>query len=143
MKTLKITLIALCLGLVVSEASASKPSKGAYKRSMEYAINSYIDGVCYGKAENYINLLAEETTFSMLRGNRIYNYTRNQEINSLKGAGPAVQNCEPSFKITQKDDKTATVKVTMKYLDFSRFNYVTLKNEASGWKVTHVSSVIK
>lgn len=143
MKTLKITLIALCLGLVVSEASASKPFKGAYKRSMEYAINSYIDGVCYGKADKYISLLAEDATFSMLRGNRIYNYTHNQEINSLKGAEPAVQNCEPSFKITQRDTKTATVEVNMKYQNFSRFNYVTLKSESSGWKVTHVSSVIK
>lgn len=122
----------------------AKPTKkGAYKRSMEFAINSYIDGVVYGKADKYVNLLAEEATFSMLRGNRIYNYTRKQEINSLKDSAPAVQNCKPSYKITYKDANNAIVEVTMDYENFKRFNYVTLKNEAGGWKVTHVSSVIK
>lgn len=144
MKTLKITLIAVCLGLVFGDASAAKPTKkGAYKRSMEYAINTYIDGVCYGKLDKYDNLLAENATFSMLRGNRIINYSRGQEISHLKSLENTVQNCEPSFKVTQKDDTAATVEVAMQYSNFTKYNYITLKNEAGGWKVSHVSSVIK
>lgn len=143
MKTLKISLIALCLGWVVSGASAMEPSKRAYKRSVEYAVDSYINGVCKGQVESYLNLLDDDTKFTLLRGQRIMNYSKDQEVKVMRTGDPVVQNCEHHVDFTQKLDNYAVAKVTLQYPNFKRINFVTFQKEGNAWKITEVSSVFE
>ena len=53
------------------------------------------------------------------------------------------QICTTSTSIVESNNNVAIVKVSMKYDDFVRNNYVTIANTGNGWKITNVYSVFK
>lgn len=141
MKTLKSIALGLVLLTVFGVAKAS--NKPAVVLSKDYVINTYIDAVSHGKTEGLKDVFDSFAKFSMLRGNKVVNYTKAEMLTALQASRGVEQNCSVTTSETESGYNTSVVKVDMKYAGFVRTNYVTITNTDKGWKITNVYSEFK
>lgn len=137
MKTLKQTVLALCLVLAYGITSASQTT---YRLSMPLAVNAYIDAVAYGKTDNLEEIIDNRAIFTITNGVSTKSYDKKAVITLIKANQSIQQNCETSFKVLDNDEKHATIKVMYKYQNFIRVDNVTMMGNKNGWKITKVAS---
>ena len=138
MKTLKTLTAALLITLSFS-AFAADGSK-AEKLEMNYALKTYIEAVTQGKIGSLIDVLDQEIRFTTTRGKKIINHNKSQMLNGLKFSENVKQNCVTEFRIVESTPNLSVVKVTLKYANFSKIEYLSLANTTKGWKITSVST---
>jgi hypothetical protein len=138
MKTLK-TLTASLLITLSFSAFAADGSK-AEKLEMNYALRTYIEAVTQGKIGSLIDVLDQEIRFTTTRGEKIINHNKSQVLNGLKFSENVKQNCVTEFRIVESTPNLSVVKVTLKYANFSKIEYLSLANTTKGWKITSVST---
>jgi len=138
MKTLKSLAAALLIFLSVS-AFANDDSKNQ-KLQMDYALKTYIDAISNGNIKGLPEVLDSDVKFTITRGEQIVSYSKSEMLSSLKTTQNIQQNCVTDYTIIDQNPAQAVVKVTMKYAEFSKVNFVTMTNTTRGWKITNVSS---
>ena len=141
MKTLKSIVLAVALLVVCGAANAKNIDDG--KLTTNHAINTYVDAMTRGKLAGLEDVLDKSAEFSMLRGKNVLSFSRADMMEYFKSNKNIEQTCTTSTSIVESNDNVAIVKVSMKYGDFTRSNYVTIANTGKGWKITNVYSVFK
>jgi len=140
MKALKSIMLGLALLVVCGIAKANTIDE---KVTPNYAINTFVDAMTRGKLAGLDAVLDKSAEFNMLRGKKMLSYTKNEMLEFFKSNKNIEQACTTSTSIVESDNKVAIVKVSMKYDNFVRDNYVTIANNGSSWKITNVYSVFK
>jgi hypothetical protein len=140
MKALKSIMLGLALLVVCGIAKANTIDE---KVTPNYAINTFVDAMTRGKLAGLDAVLDKSAEFNMLRGKKMLSFTKNEMLEFFKSNKNIEQACTTSTTIVESDNKVAIVKVSMKYDDFVRDNYVTIANNGSSWKITNVYSVFK
>ena len=138
MTTLKTLTAALLITLSFS-AFAADGSK-AEKLEMKYALRTYIDAITQGKIGGLTDVLDQDIRFTTTRGQKIINHSKSQVLNELKISENVKQNCVTEFSIVESTPNLSVVKVTFKYANFSKVEYLNLANTTKGWKITSVST---
>ncbi len=141
MKTLKITAIAFSLFLLLGNAKAGKP-KNRTVFTMQFSISAFIDADARGiVGDGFADIIADNAKFSMMRGDQMLCFNKNEIVKSMENLRGIRQNCTTNYNVVETSDKYVLIKVEMKYPTFSRFNYITMNECSDGWKITNVSSI--
>jgi hypothetical protein len=143
MKTLKTIILGLIAVMTFGAASAKTPNTANEKFSIKYALSAYVDAVTYGKNEALIEVLDQDFKFTMLRGKSMISCNKPQMVTFMKTTEDVKQDCQTSVSVTESNADITVAKVTMKYPNFTRTNYVTMAYTTDGWKITNVYSVFK
>lgn len=138
MKTLR-TLLAASF-MIMSFSTIADELNTSNKLSIDFALKSYLDAISEGKLKGFAEILDNDVKFTVSRGEKIINYSKSEMLNSLKLQEGVKQNCQTEFQIVEKSLTQSIVKVTQKYDEFTRVNFVTFNNTSKGWKITNVSS---
>lgn len=138
MKTLT-TLTAAVLIFLSFNAFASKDLQNE-RLKIDFTIQTYINAICNGESTGFSDVVDNNASFIISKGNTIANYTKSDLIGWMKFNKGVKQNCSTDSKVIEQTLDQAIVKVTMKYDAFSRVNFVNLANTSDGWKITNVSS---
>lgn len=138
MKTLQTLTAAFLIVFSMSAFAAGEPNSKRF--NMNYAVQTYIDAMTKGDVKELPALLDANVKFSCTRANTVTTHSKSQIVKSLKNIQDIKQNCETSYKVLEYNKAQALVKVSMKYQDFIKVNYVTMENSADGWKITNVTS---
>jgi hypothetical protein len=142
MKTLKSILTALVLfvGFTAAKANDNAP---VVLPLHDYAVYTYVNAVCHGQMAGIEDVLDKNVQFSMVHGTQVITSDKAEVMQYLRDNKNVEQNCTVSTSVVESNDDVTVVKVTMKYSDFVRTNYVTIANTSTGWKITNVHSVFK
>jgi len=140
MKALKSIMLGLALLVVCGIAKANTIDE---KVTPNYAINTFVDAMTRGKLAGLDAVLDKSAEFNMLRGKKMLSFTKSEMLEFFQSNKNIEQACTTSTSIVESDNKVAIVKVSMKYDNFVRDNYVTIANKGSSWKITNVYSVFK
>lgn len=140
MKALKSIMLGLALLVVCGIAKANTIDK---KVTPNYAINTFVDAMTRGRVAGLDGVLDNSAEFNMMRGKQMLSFTKKEMLEFFKSNKNIEQACTTSTSIVESNNKVAIVKVSMKYDDFVRDNYVTIANNGSSWKITNVYSVFK
>lgn len=138
MKTLQTLTAAFLITFSMSAFAAGEPNKKRF--IMSYAVETYIDAMTNGDIKELPALLDSDVKFSSTRANKVVTYSKSAIVRSLKDIENVKQNCVSSYKVLEQNQAQALIKVSMKYKDFTKVNYVTMENTTDGWKITNVSS---
>lgn len=140
MKALKSIVLGLALLVICGVAKANTIDE---RTTPNYAINTFVDAMTRGKLAGLESVLDKTAEFNMLRGKTVLSFTRNEMLEFFKSNKNIEQTCTTSTSIVESNSNVAIVKVSMKYDDFVRNNYITIANTGNGWKITNVYSVFK
>jgi hypothetical protein len=142
MKTLKTMMMGLALLFTFnfSQAATSSSPNGPTK---DEAINAYLNAVVHGKLSGLADVIDEDVQFNMLRGDNVNTLNKRQMLNGLKSFENVEQDCQCTKTVVQDMDDINTVKVEMKYADFTRVDVITAQKEGKGWKITKVDTSFK
>ncbi|WP_242691449.1 nuclear transport factor 2 family protein [Desertivirga arenae] len=138
MKTLKTLLTAFLM--VITIGTFADELNTSNKLSIDYALKSYLDAVSEGKIKGFADVLDGDVKFTVTRGEKIVNYSKSEMLSSLKSSEGVKQNCTTEYAIVEQNSTQTIVRVTQKYEEFTRINFVTFNNTSKGWKITNVSS---
>ena len=138
MKTLQTLTAAFLITFSMSAFAAGEPNNKRF--IMTYAVETYIDAMTNGDIKELPALLDSDVKFSSTRANKVVTFNKSEIVQSLKDIENVKQNCVSSYKVLEQNQAQALIKVSMKYKDFTKVNYVTMENTSNGWKITNVSS---
>jgi hypothetical protein len=141
MKTLKSIVLGLALLAVCGAAKANNISDD--KLTANHAINTYIDAMTRGKLAGLNDVVDQTAEFNLLRGKTVLSFSKSQMLEFFNSNKNIEQTCTTSTSVVESTANVTIVKVSMKYDDFVRNNYVTIANTGNGWKITNVYSVFK
>lgn len=138
MKTIK-SLTAAFL-IVFSFSAFANDGSSVSKNKMYFAVNSYIDAVNTGNSKELSNLLDAKVKYTMHSDNEVRSYNKSEFLEVFKSYEGLVQNCRTDFSVLEMAGPQAIVKISMKYSDFTKVNYVTFTSGTDGWKITNISA---
>lgn len=138
MKTLQTLTVAFLITLSMSAFAAGEPNNKRF--IMSYAVETYIDAMTNGDIKELPALLDADVKFSSTLSDKVVTFSKSAIVRSLKDIENVKQNCVSSYKILEQNQVQALIKVSMKYKDFTKVNYVTMENTTDGWKITNVST---
>ncbi|GAA4307872.1 hypothetical protein GCM10023149_01560 [Mucilaginibacter gynuensis] len=139
MKTLKSILLGLALIIVTNVVKADDVAK----LTKDHAVSTYVDALAHGKIEGLTEVLDSNAKFSIMRGNKVISYGKNEMLNFYQTTADTEQNCTVNSSTVENNGEVAIVKIDMHYNGFTRSNLVTVANTGDGWKITNVHSVFK
>ncbi|WP_374164958.1 nuclear transport factor 2 family protein [Arcticibacter sp. MXS-1] len=138
MKMIKTITAALLIAVSASAFANDGISSAKYK--MNIAVDNYIDAISRGNNKELSNLLDADAKYTLNHGNEVKNYSKSDLLKALKSSEGVVQNCATDHSVLEVGNSQAIVKVSMKYDDFTKVNYVTFTNTLKGWKITNISA---
>ncbi|HWZ16269.1 MAG TPA: nuclear transport factor 2 family protein [Mucilaginibacter sp.] len=141
MKTLKTMLMGLALLFAFGTAGAATASGS--KPTKDDVFNTYLNAVVHGKLAGIDEVIDDDAQFNIMRGGNVNTMSKLQVINSLKLAENIDQECQCTKSVVQDSDDMSTLKVEMKYADFSRIDVITAERAGKGWKITKVDTSYK
>jgi hypothetical protein len=138
MKTLKAMLMGLTLVVVCGVAQAAPVSHN--NPTKDEVMNTYLDAVVHGKVAGVEGVIDEDAQFSMKRGERSTQLSRDQVLDGLKSSENVDQDCKCTKTVLQDDTEMSVLKVEMKFNDFTRTDVITAQRAGNGWKITKVET---
>jgi hypothetical protein len=141
MKTLQ-TLTAAVL-IILSTSAFAIDETATEKLSINYALQTYLDALSYGKIKGLSEIMDKDAKLTMNDGKKIITFNKAEILKTLKYAENTSQNCDTQFEVIEQSASQTIVKVTLKYPDFYRVNFISLSSTSTGWKITNISSVFK
>ncbi|MDB5119944.1 MAG: hypothetical protein JWN56_1162 [Sphingobacteriales bacterium] len=138
MKTLKTLTASLFMILSVSAFAADGVKNE--KSKIDNTLNTYVEAVANGKMEGLGDILDETMKFTVIRADKVVNYSKTDLLNYLKHSENVVQNCTTDYEVEKINSSQAIIKVIMKYEGFTKINYINLDKTGTGWKITNISS---
>jgi len=140
LRTLTLSLVFIA-GSVTLKAASSEPTEKVF--TVKDVMNTYVSAMTHGFLKNFESIVDQNAKFILLRGKTLVSFTKAEMLSFLLENQGLELGCSVNKSITTSDDDMALVKVDMVYEDFTRTNYLTIANTASGWKITEVYSVFK
>ena len=141
MKTLRAMMMGLALLLVCGISQAAPIGHG--NSTKDEVLDTYLNAVVHGKIAGIDNVIDDDATFYMERGENVNTLTKSQIISSLKVNENIEQDCQCTKTVLQNEDDISKVKIEMKYKDFTRTDVVTAERASKGWKITKVETSFK
>jgi hypothetical protein len=141
MKTVKTMLMGLALLFAFGTAGAATASGS--KPTKDEVFNTYLNAIVHGKLNGIDDAIDDDAEFNYIRGDNVNRITKQQVINALKSDENIEQNCQCTRSVVQDNDDISTLKVEMKYADFTRVDVITAQRAGNGWKVTKVDTSYK
>jgi hypothetical protein len=142
MKNFKATMMVLVL-LLVGGASQAASAKDHDRATKDEVINTYLNAVVHGKLAGIDNAIDNDAEFHMTRGESVKTFNKEQILLSLKGSENTEQQCECTKSVVRDNDDAKTLKVDMKYSDFTRTDLITAERSGKDWKITKVETSFK
>src|SRR5690606_34079785 len=109
----------------------------------EYVLSQYIQCITQGEVAGISQLLDDNFEECISTKGKTKTFSKEQMVAFFKSNEGTVQNCTTKSSFIELNNKVAIAKVEMKYLEFTRTNYITLSNMGDVWKITHVSTSYK
>lgn len=141
MKTLHTLCLAFFLLATTFCAKADEPTAAKFTRS--YTLSSYINTMVKGQITGFEAALDPSVTFSVMRGQKLITFKKEDMLDFIKKNKGVVQNCITTTTQLQSSADMCVMQVDMKYDNFTRSNYITMANTGDGWKITNVHSVFR
>ncbi|MXV52877.1 hypothetical protein GS399_18035 [Pedobacter sp. HMF7647] len=143
MKTLKFTFVAIALAACSFVVKADEKTKSAEKLTMRYAANTYVNAFAHGQIKDLADVIDDDAKFTISQGKKVVTHDKSEIVSALKNIQGVEQNCDLKTSMIESLPDQVIVKVTMKYTDFERIDYVTMSQTDKGWKITNVSSAFQ
>ncbi|MEO8887573.1 MAG: hypothetical protein ABI367_16025 [Mucilaginibacter sp.] len=140
MKILKSIMLGLALLAVCNIAGAT--NKSVDKPTKLEVLDVFINAAAHGKIAGLENVLDNDLEFNMKRGERTITVNKTQALDFYKASENIEQACKCSSSTIEDTDWYTIMKVEMKYDTYTRINVVTIKDTASGWKITKVDTSV-
>lgn len=115
--------------------AAPKPLK-----TVNQVLTSYIDCTTQGNLDNLNQVLGEDFRHTMKRNGSMFTVNKKTMMDFLRSTKNVRQNCETTYTIVEESDDCVIAKVSMKYPEFTKVDYVTLCACDEGWAVSQVVS---
>jgi len=142
MKTLKTMMMALAILLTTGVIYSAKASSRAHTK--DDVINTYLNAVIHGQLKGIEDAIDDDAEFNMIRGNNVVHRLNKGEIlNALQSSENIDHDCQCTKTVVQDSDQSTTLKVEMKYADFTRVDVITAQHAGDGWKITKVDTSFK
>lgn len=138
MKTLKSIMLGLTLMIAGVATAADKQAPSALSKNE--VLNIYVNAVIHGKIDGIENILAKDVTHTIHRGEKEFNLSKKQILESLKAAENIEQGCSFTTAIIDETDEGMVVKLSMKYAGYTRTNLVTISTNKAAFKITKIET---
>lgn len=115
--------------------AAPKPLK-----SMNQVLTTYIDCTTQGHLENLDDILGKDFRHTMNRNGNLFTVNKKTMIKFLQSTKNVRQNCETTYTIVEESQDCVIAKISLKYPEFTKVDYVTLCAGEEGWAVSQVVS---
>lgn len=142
MKTLIKTLSVAMLFLATSTGTKAGTTE-LIKQATAHAVSRYIEIVVNGFVENVADLFSDQFSQSTNANGKVVTHTKSQVINFIKKHKNVKQACSTSYALIDQNNANSVAKVEMKYLEFTRVDYLMLSPEGKNWKVNQVITTFK
>jgi hypothetical protein len=142
MKSL-IKILFAAIVLITANAFAKAEVDGANKKAAANTLHQYIATTTQGKVENIDELFSNQFRHNINGDGKVFTHTKEQVVEFLKGRKNVQEDCVASYRIIEQNETCAIARVEMKYLKFTRINYVTLSREGSEWKISQVTTTFR
>jgi len=138
-----IALFALATTLVAFHANASSPIDPRSDAARQYTLNAYVNALSSGDVSGIDNLFDADVKFDIKGDKKQFSFGKKEMIEFMKTTKNVVQqDCKTTFDwIDNNGSDVAVAKITQKYPEFTRTNYVTMVSNGSDWKITHVQTL--
>ncbi|SEM00934.1 Putative lumazine-binding [Olivibacter domesticus] len=139
---IKITL-AVMIVIAVSTSSTNASMKDSIKQTATDVLGRYIETVVYGIVENIGELFSDQFRQRTTANGKVITHTKSQLINFIKKHQHIEQDCITSSAVLEQNDGCSIAKVEMKYLEFTRIDYLMLSPEGKKWKVNQIVTTFR
>lgn len=134
----------MALGILLTAGISFSATASATAPTKDEAINSYLNAVIHGKFAGVENAIDDDAEFNLIRGgNVVHRLNKGEILNSLRSSENIDSDCQCTKTIVQDSDDISTLKVEMKYADFTRIDVITAQHAGDGWKITKVDTSFK
>jgi len=142
MKSLIKILFAAIVFVTVS-TFAKAEIDGANKKAAANTLHQYIATTTQGKVEDINELFSDQFRHNINGNGKVITHTKEQVVQFLKGRKNVQEDCTASYRVIEQNETCAIARVEMKYLKFTRVNYVTLSREGGEWKISQVVTTFR
>lgn len=140
-------MIKLILAVMIVVAASTSSAKANLKESITQAATNalvrYVEAVVYGAAEKMGELFSDQFRQCTNVNGKVITHTKSQVINFIKKHKHIKQDCITNYTIIEQSATCSIAKVEMRYLEFTRVDYLTLGPEGKKWKVNQVVTTFK
>ncbi len=138
MKTLITVIVTAVLTFVTYTLSANNLANPLKFAKVETIIDHYIDATVNGETTLLKFLFTDDFTQSTPNNGEVDKVSKAQVVKHLKSLKGIQTNCETSYEFVEKNSDCSIVKVTKRFANFQRVDYVTMCNTDAGWKINKV-----
>jgi len=138
MKTICIAII--CLITTTAFAHTERGPRTSTLTQTSYLLNAYISSVAQGNVSQIELLFTSDFKQNISGKDHIYSYSKDQIIKQLKSNKGIQQDCICSYQIIEQTKNGAIAKVSMKYAEFTKTDYLTLYRDGVQWKISQVNT---
>ena len=134
-KKLLVVCIISLLSATATYAFTGPKSDGDYKT----VINDFIDSHVNSDYKKLKNILDDNSSLNIPRGNKVIKQDKSSLVESLKGNSGTKQNCESNYQVLAKSDALVIARVDFSYHDTIQHNYLIVeKDDNEQWKIAQV-----
>jgi hypothetical protein len=127
------SLFAFASGFNASAREAVNPLKDVNTNKI---VLTYAEAITSGNTDFNKHLFTAD--FEYLNSASNASYDRTAYLGFLKANKGVKYNCSTDYEILDQAGKTSVAKVSMKFENFTRVDYITMVQSADGWKVSKV-----
>lgn len=139
MKTLISLIATTVFTLVSSFVFAEKFPEPVKFVKVESIIDQYIDATNNGETDLVDHLFTEDFKYSTPNNGKNEIIYRSSLVKYLKNNKGVKLNADTDYSFVEKNNDCSIVKVTTRFKNFDRYDYVTLCNSKDGWKISNVT----
>lgn len=134
----------LALGILLTAGAAYSTTASAHAPTKDDVITTYLNAVIHGKIAGLEDAIDDEAEFNLIRGsNVVHRLNKGEILSSLRSSANVDNDCQCTKTVVQDSDESSTLKVEMKYADFTRVDVITAQHAGHGWKITKVDTSFK
>lgn len=136
-KTITLLMSAFLMVLSV-QTMAAKKANPLKNFNATQILTSYVEAATQGKTELHKYLLASDFTYKNSKDEKIYN---KREYSEFTAASKGLKyDCNTTYEVTEQYGDVYRAKITMKFENFTRVDYVTLTQFKDSWRVSQVTT---
>jgi len=132
-----ITLLMSAFLMIVSlQTMATNKANPLKNFNATQILTSYVESATQGKTELNKYLLASDFTYKNSKDEKTYN---KREYSDFTEASKGLKyDCTTTYEVTEQYGEVYRAKITMKFAQFTRVDYVTLTQAKDSWKVSQI-----
>ena len=110
---------------------------------VENVVDEYINSTVKGNTTYAKELFSDKFIQKFQSDENQAAFSKEVYLKHIKANEGISFDCDTEYQLIEKSDKISIAKVTMKFKNFTRTDYVTMNQEKDGWKVKEVNSVFR